>query len=216
MDKETASVLCSKKQQVSQSMYLDKVALQPVNVGCQVHSPACSRHFTRCREWEDCCQCLPRLAQLQLHYSLLAGQRLVGGKLGGKVSQPCQQVFPLLHLSVTVSGAPNLKLLSLPERLQELVGSKKAPISNGRGREGGARGTGKDRCPGWVGVAVGAEVGVGVRVRGRGRVRVGIGVGVGVGVGGAGGVGVGGAGGAWRGRDADLQARMWCILDSRH
>ncbi len=178
MDKETASVLCSKKQQVSQSMYLDKFT-----PGC---SPACSRHFTLCREWEDCCQCLPRLAQLQLQYSLLAGQRLVGGKLGGKVSQPCQQVFPLLHLSVPVSGAPNLKLLSLPERLQELVGSKKAPISNGRGREGGARGTGKDRCPGWVGVAVGAEVGVGVRVRGRGRGRVRVGIGVGVGVGGRG------------------------------
>jgi len=87
-------------------MYLDKVALQPVNVGCQVHSPACSTHFTLFYIGDHCCHCLPRLAQLQLQYSLLAGQCLVDGKLGGKASQPCQQVFPSLHLLVAVPWAP--------------------------------------------------------------------------------------------------------------
>lgn len=119
-------------------MYRDKVAFQPVYVGCQVHSPACSRHFIFCRKQQHCCLCVYRLAQLQLQQSLLAGQRLVGRKLGSKVSQLCQQVFPLLHLLVTVSWAANLDVPNLPECLQGLkqllLGSQKAPASTGRGR----------------------------------------------------------------------------------
>ena len=154
-------------------MYLDKVTLQPVDVGCQVHSPACSTHFTLCREREDCCQYLHRLAQLQLQYSLLAGQCLVGGKFGGMVSQLCQQMFPLLHLLLTVSRETKSKLLHLFQGLQESDSSCWVHRRHQRrlGEKGEGGGRGKGRCPGGVGLGVGVEVGVEVRGRvwGRGR-----------------------------------------------
>ncbi len=172
-------------------MYLVNMAFQPVDVSCQVHSPACSRHFIFCHKLKHCCQCLLRLAQLQLQQSLLAGQRLVGGKLvtGGKVSQPCQQVFPLLYLLVAVPWAANWKMLQVPQCLQELDSSswvqRRQQHQLGGGVEGGGRGRGRG--------AVGAGAG------GRGAVGAGAGVRVGVGVG----VGVGG------GSDADLETGMW-------